>query len=313
MSREPVFSRRHLLGLRGLSREEIDDILQTARTMREISLRPIKKVPTLRGRTVMNLFFEPSTRTRLSFELAEKRLSADTLNFSPSGSSVSKGETFYDTARNLQAMNPDIIIVRHSSPGAPHKLTELIDASIINAGDGSHEHPTQGLLDLFTIQEHLGALKDAAVGIYGDIEHSRVARSDIFGLTTMGAKVYVGGPSSLVPPQVESFGVETIFSLEEMVRTVDVLILLRIQKERAVRGEIPSLREYAAYFGLDAAKLSKAPRKLLIMHPGPINRGVEISPEVADGPHSLILEQVTNGVAVRMAVLYLLAGGGSGE
>ncbi len=311
MNRNPVFKRRHLLGLRGMDREEIELILDTARTMRDISLRPIKKVPTLRGRTVINLFMEPSTRTRMSFELAEKRLSADTLNFTPSSSSVAKGETFYDTARNLQAMNPDLLVVRHSAAGTPHRLAEMLRASIVNAGDGSHEHPTQALLDLFTIREHLGKLKGITVGIFGDIEHSRVARSNIFGLTVMGARVVVGGPPTLIPPRIDSLGVEVEYSLERMVRRVEVLILLRLQKERAAAGMIPSLREYAVHFGLGEKNLRGAAEGLLIMHPGPINRGVEISPEVADGPRSLILEQVTNGIAVRMAVLYLLAGGTS--
>jgi aspartate carbamoyltransferase catalytic subunit len=308
-----AFERRHLLGLRGLSRAEIGEILATAQTMKEISLRPIKKVPTLRGRTVVNLFFEPSTRTRLSFELAEKRLSADTLNFTPSGSSVSKGETFYDTARNLQAMNPDIIIVRHSAPGAPHRLTEIIGASIVNAGDGGHEHPTQALLDLFTIQEKLGRLEGVRVGIFGDIEHSRVARSDIHGLLAMGARVTVGGPPTLIPPRVRDLGVEVENDLRALVRRVEVLILLRLQRERAAQGEIPSLREYATHFGLSREALEGAAPDLLVMHPGPINRGVEIAPEVADGPRSVILDQVTNGIAVRMAVLYLLAGGLANE
>jgi aspartate carbamoyltransferase catalytic subunit len=309
VSPAPVFKRRHLLGLRGMDRGEIELILNTARTMRDVSLRPIKKVPTLRGRTIINLFMEPSTRTRMSFELAENRLSADTLNFTASGSSVSKGETFYDTARNLQAMNPDLLVVRHSSAGAPHKLAEFLDASVINAGDGAHEHPTQALLDLFTIRERFGRLKGVRVGIFGDIEHSRVARSDIFGLIVMGASVTVGGPPTLIPPRVAGLGVEVEHSLERLVRRVDVLILLRIQKERAAAGMIPSLREYAVHFGLSERKLMGSPDGLVIMHPGPINRGVEISPEVADGPRSLILEQVTNGVAVRMAVLFLLAGG----
>ncbi len=303
------FTKKDILGIKDLSVDEINLILDTAESFIEVSTREIKKVPTLRGRTVVNFFMEPSTRTRMSFELAEKRLSADTLNFTPSGSSVAKGETLYDTARNLQAMSPDIIIVRCPSPGAPQKLTELVEASVINAGDGSHEHPTQGLLDMFTIQERLGRIKDVAVGIYGDIDHSRVARSNIFGLTTMGAKVTVGGPPSLVPPFIGSLGVEVEHDLERMIAKVDVLMLLRLQKERAAKGEIPSLREYAVHFGLSAEKLAKAPARLIVMHPGPINRGVEISPEAADGPHSVILEQVTNGVAVRMAVLYLLAGG----
>lgn len=309
----PDFRRRHLLGLRGLDRAEIEHILDTAVTMKEVFERPIKKVPTLRGRTVVNLFFEPSTRTRLSFELAEKRLSADTLNFSTGGSSVSKGETFLDTARNLMAMRPDIIIVRHSSSGAPHRLSEVIGASVVNAGDGSHEHPTQALLDMFTIRERLGRLKGVRVGIYGDVEHSRVARSNIYGLTAMGASVLVGGPPTLVPPHACALGAAIEYDLARMLRRVEVLIMLRIQRERAARGEIPSLREYAAYFGLDSRKLEGADKDILIMHPGPVNRGLEIAPEVADGPRSLILDQVTNGVAVRMAVLYLLAGGLGGE
>ena len=309
----PDFNRRHLLGLEGLGRGEITRILDTAESMKEISRRPIKKVPTLRGRTVINLFYEPSTRTRLSFELAEKRLSADTLNFSRQSSSAVKGETFYDTARNLQAMSPDIIIVRHSHPGAPHKLAELIEASIINAGDGAHEHPTQALLDMFTIRENLGRLEGITVGIYGDIAHSRVARSNICGLTTMGARVIIGGPPTLIPPGVESLGAAVEYDLEAMIGEVDVLMMLRIQRERGRGKDIPTLREYATYFGLNNARLEKAPRELLIMHPGPVNRGVEISPEVADGPHSVILDQVANGVAVRMAVLYLMVGGQADE
>jgi aspartate carbamoyltransferase catalytic subunit len=308
-----AFERRHLLSLQDYSGEEIALILDTAQSMMEISRRPIKKVPTMRGKTVINLFFEPSTRTRLSFELAEKRLSADTLNFSTQASSTSKGETFYDTARNLQAMQPDIIIVRHNSPGAPHKLTELVEASIVNAGDGAHEHPTQALLDMFTIRERLGRLEGVTVGIYGDIAHSRVARSNIYGLTAMGARVLVGGPPTMIPPGIETFNIEVECDLESMIREVEVLMMLRIQLERGGGADFPSLREYATYFGLTEDRLKSAPRSLLIMHPGPINRGVEISPEVADGPHSVILEQVTNGVAVRMAVLYLLAGGQSGE
>jgi aspartate carbamoyltransferase catalytic subunit len=305
--------RRHLLGLRDFSRDELEEILGATKGMKDILERPIKKVPTLRGITVVNLFFEPSTRTRLSFELAEKRLSADTLNFTPGGSSVSKGETFHDTARNLMAMKPDMIVVRHSSSGAAEILTRVVDAAIINAGDGCHEHPTQGLLDLFTIREHFGTLEGLTVGIYGDIENSRVARSDIFGLTTMGARVLVGGPRTLVPRQVEALGAEVELDLDRMLARVDALVLLRIQKERAQNGSIPSLREYAVHYGLTGARLAAAAKRVMVMHPGPINRGLEIAPEVADGDHSLILDQVTNGVAVRMAVLYLLAGGLSNE
>ncbi len=303
-----AWTRKDLLGIAGLSADEIRGILDTASTMKEISAREIKKVPVLRGKTVVNLFFEASTRTRVSFEIAEKRLSADAVNVSASGSSVSKGETLLDTARNLQAMQPDIIVLRHSCPGTPHLLASRLAASVINAGDGAHEHPTQALLDAFTIRERLGRVEGLTVGIFGDIAHSRVARSNLHALRALGARVLVGGPPGMIPPGIEALGAEVVMRLEEMLPQLEVLIMLRIQLERQGGVLFPSAREYATQFGLNPQRLRGARPELVVMHPGPINRGVEISPEVADGPHSLILDQVTNGVAVRMAVLYLLAG-----
>ncbi len=303
-----AWARKDLLGIEELEPGEILEILGTAATMKEISTREIKKVPVLRGKTVVNLFLEASTRTRVSFEIAEKRLSADSVNVSASGSSVSKGETLLDTARNLEAMRPDIIVLRHGSPGAPQLLARRLACSVINAGDGAHEHPTQALLDVFTIRERLGRIEGLTVGIFGDIAHSRVARSDIHALRKLGARVLVGGPPTMIPPGIEGLGVEVVPRLEEMLPALDCLIMLRIQIERQGGTLFPSEREYATLFGLGRERLRLARPGLLIMHPGPINRGLEISPEIADGEHSLILDQVTNGVAVRMAVLYLLAG-----
>jgi len=301
---------KHLLGLEGVSREEIITILDTAAKFREILERPVKKVPTLRGITVVNLFFEASTRTRMSFELAEKRLSADTLSFAAASSSVKKGETLRDTARNIEAMMVDMVVIRHPAAGAPHFLAGHLDASIVNAGDGAHEHPTQALLDLFTMRERLGDLEGKRVTIVGDVFHSRVARSDVWGLTTLGAEVTLAGPSTFMPAEVERIGVSVSSDLDEAVREADVVNVLRIQQERLEGCFLPSLREYSTLFGIDGARLSRMRPEVVIMHPGPINRGVEISSEIADGPYSVILEQVTNGVAVRMAILYLLASGG---
>jgi len=305
------FRSKHLLGLDGTSAEDILTILDTARSFREVLDRPIKRLPTLQGKTVVNLFYEPSTRTRISFELAEKRMSADIVNFSAATSSVKKGEILIDTVRNIEAMKIDMVVVRHSSPGAPHLLTRVMEANIINAGDGGHEHPTQGLLDMFTIRQKLGKLEGITVALVGDISHSRVAMSNIYGLTKLGARVLVCGPSTLIPREIEKLGVEVYHNIDEIIPQVDVLNILRLQLERQRMGLFPSLREYHNYFGITRERLEKATRPILIMHPGPMNRGVEISSNVADSPHSVILEQVTNGVAVRMAVLYLLAGGRS--
>ena len=299
----------HLLGLEGVSDVDIDLILNTAVSFKEVLARKIPKVPTLRGTTVVNLFYEPSTRTRLSFELAEKRLSADNVNFTISGSSVAKGESLKDTVWNIEAMKIDIIVVRHSVPGAPHYLTTCCQSTVINAGDGAHEHPTQGLLDMFTIREKYGKLNGLKVVIVGDIKHSRVARSNIWGLLTMGAEVAVCGPPTLLPVEMERFGVNVYDDLDEALRGADVVNVLRIQKERQSSGLLPSLREYSRYYGITRDRLDLLNDDFTIMHPGPINRGVEISSEVAEGPYSVIMRQVTNGVAVRMAVLYLLSGG----
>jgi aspartate carbamoyltransferase catalytic subunit len=301
-------SRRNLLGLEGVSAQEINTILDTAESLKEISSRPIKKVPTLRGKTIVHFFYEPSTRTRTSFELAAKRLSADTVSLSASTSSLTKGETLIDTAKNLLAMSPDLIVIRHSQAGAPHLLARHIPCSIINAGDGAHEHPTQGLLDLLTIKQAKGRLDGLSISIIGDISHSRVARSDIIGLRTMGSRVTVYGPRTLLPPAVESLGVEVAESMEEAVNSADVIIMLRVQQERLTDVLFPTLREYAQRFGLGLKHMKAAKKDVVVMHPGPINRGVELAPEVADGPWSVILNQVANGVAVRMALLYLLIG-----
>lgn len=305
-----VWKRKDLLGLEQLDAEEIELILDTAESFKEISTREIKKVPTLRGRTIVNLFFEPSTRTRVSFELAAKRLSADTISMSASTSSVVKGETLKDTARNIEAMKVDMIVMRHSCSGAPDMLAKTISSSVVNAGDGAHEHPTQGLLDLFTIREKKGKIKGLKVAIVGDILHSRVARSDIWGLKKLGAEVILCGPPTLMPPEIEKMGVRVSYDLREVIKEVDVVNLLRVQLEREKRNLFPSLREYAVLFGLNKDVLKKGAKKdLVIMHPGPINRGIELSPDLADGPYSVILDQVTNGIAIRMAVLFLLLGG----
>ncbi|MGQ9858782.1 MAG: aspartate carbamoyltransferase catalytic subunit [Thermodesulfobacteriota bacterium] len=305
--------RKDLLGIQDLSAEEIGLILDTADSFKEISTRDIKKVPTLRGKTVITLFYEPSTRTRTSFEIAAKRLSADTVNISVSTSSVVKGETLMDTALNLQAMEPDILILRHSAAGAPNMLAKLLRASVVNAGDGFREHPTQALLDMMTVREKKGGLEGLTLAIVGDIAHSRVARSNIYGFTKMGARVRVVAPPTLLPRGIEDLGVEVFHGLVDGLRGADVVMALRIQKERLQGTFFPSEREYSRFFGLTKEVLEEAAPEAMVMHPGPMNRGVEISPDVADGPSSLILEQVTNGVAVRMAVLYLLAGGSRGE
>ncbi|TMQ48129.1 MAG: aspartate carbamoyltransferase catalytic subunit [Candidatus Eisenbacteria bacterium] len=303
-----IGTRKDLLGLEDLAPEEIVSILDTARTFREVLDRPIPKVPSLRGLTAANLFFEASTRTRLSFELAEKRLSADTVNFQTSGSSVSKGESLKDTARNIEAMGIHLVVIRHQSSGAPHYLARNLDAGVINAGDGTHEHPTQGLLDIFTIRERRGKVAGLRVAIIGDIAHSRVARSNIWGLTKLGASVTIAGPSTMMPMEVERFGIKVAKSVEEAIEGADVVNILRIQLERQRSTLYSSLREYARVYGITSARLKGAKPDVTVMHPGPMNRGVEIAQDVADGEHSVILEQVTNGVAVRMAVLYLLAG-----
>lgn len=301
-----ALSSRHLLGLNGVPKEDIQLILDTARTFREVLERPIKKVPTLQGKTIVNLFYENSTRTRISFELAQKRLSADTINFSTSTSSTKKGETFKDTVRNIEAMKVDMIVVRHQSAGVPHYLTKISNANIINAGDGLHEHPTQGLLDMYSINEKLGKLDGLNVCIVGDVAHSRVALSNIFGLKTMGANVSVCGPATMIPFGIEKLGVKVYSRIEDAIKNNDVLNVLRIQLERDAGRRIPSLREYHQYFGITSERIKNYNTEILILHPGPINRGVEISSEVADGPFQIILDQVTNGVAIRMAVLYLL-------
>ena len=300
---------KDLLALEPLSGEQIRLILDTAEPFKEISERAIKKVPTLRGSTIVNLFFEASTRTRVSFEFAEKRLSADTVNVASSGSSVSKGETLVDTARNLEAMRIDMVVIRHPASGAAQFLAERIESTVINAGDGTHEHPTQGLLDLLTLRDHFGRLDGLKVCICGDVLHSRVARSNIWGLQKMGAEVGVCGPRSLLPRAIDEFGVTVFAHIEDAIQWADALNILRLQLERMEGGYIPSLREYNRVFGVSRERLERAPRDVLILHPGPMNRGVEIDSDVADGPHSVILNQVTNGVAVRMAVLYLLSGG----
>ncbi len=297
---------KDLLGLEYLTAEEILLILDTAAKFKEIGERQIKKVPTLRGKTVVNLFYEPSTRTRTSFELAAKRLSADLVNITATASSVVKGESLLDTARTLEAMGTDLVIIRHSASGVSHFLAGLLRSSVVNAGDGMHEHPTQGLLDLFTIREQKGRITGLRVAIVGDIAHSRVARSDIWGLTKLGAEVRIVGAPTLIPMQIERMGVKVYYRLEEALAGVDVINVLRIQLERQEKGLFPSLREYIHFFGINAERLRLARNDVLVMHPGPMNRGIEITDEVADGPHSVICDQVTNGIAVRMAVLYLL-------
>ena len=305
--------RKDLLGIAEMSPEEIELVLDTAEAMKEVGTRPIKKVPALRGKTVVNLFYEPSTRTRTSFEIAEKRLSADTLNIAIGSSSVVKGETLADTALNLEAMSPDMIVLRHSSSGACHLLSRICRSAIVNAGDGTNEHPTQALLDALTIRERKGRLKGLKVAIIGDLLHSRVLRSNIHLLTKMGADVWICGPPTLVPAEIRRFGVQVTHHVDEAVADADVVMLLRIQLERMEGAYFPSLREYFNVFGMSEARMKLAQPDVMIMHPGPMNRGVEIASEVADGPYSVILDQVANGVAVRMAVLYLLAGGAEHE
>jgi aspartate carbamoyltransferase catalytic subunit len=300
---------RHLLGLEGMPAADLNLYLNTAISFKEVLARKIPKVPTLRGVTIVNLFYEPSTRTRISFELAEKRLSADTINFSASGSSVSKGESLKDTVQNIEAMKIDMVVIRHGASGAPHYLTTCCQSIVINAGDGAHEHPTQGLLDIFTMREKYGKIKGLTVVIVGDIKHSRVARSNIWGLLTLGAKVRVCGPQTLIPVEMKKFGVEVFDVLDDALDGADIVNVLRLQKERQQGGLLPSLREYNRYYGITKERLKKLNDNFTIMHPGPMNRGVEISSEVAEGPYSVILPQVTNGVAMRMAVLYLLSGG----
>jgi aspartate carbamoyltransferase catalytic subunit len=311
--RSVVWTRRHLLDLEELSRAEIETILDTAEDFVEVGQRQRKKRSDLKGKVVVNLFFEPSTRTRSSFGFAAKRLSADVFDFTSSGSSLSKGETFIDTAKNIEAMGIDVMTVRHSSPGAPHLLAQHLHCSVINAGDGAHEHPTQGLLDIFTIRRIKGRVQGLTIGLVGDIAHSRVARSNIHGLLKLGAHVIVCGPSTLVPREVTRLGVEVSNNLDAILPRCDVVNMLRIQFERQRNGLFPSIQEYAHLFGMDLNRLGRAKPDVLLLAPGPINRGVEITPEVADGPHSAILQQVANGLAVRMAVLYLLCGRTSGE
>lgn len=308
-----AFNHKDLLGMGQLSVSDIELVLDTAESLKEISQREIKKVPTLRGKTVVNFFYEPSTRTRTSFEMAAKRLSADTLSLSSTGSSMVKGETLIDTAKNLQAMSPDLIIIRHSSTGAPHLLARQVKAGIINAGDGTNEHPTQALLDLYTIREKKGRINGIKVAIIGDIEHSRVARSDIIGLLKMGAEVTVSGPPTMVPLRADALGVKVVYNPAEAIKDKDVIIVLRIQLERQSKMLFPSIREYSNCFGINKEIMNNAREDAIIMHPGPINRGVELSSDVADGPFSVILDQVANGVAVRMALLYLLMGGAKSE
>ncbi|HEX7546168.1 MAG TPA: aspartate carbamoyltransferase catalytic subunit [Gemmatimonadaceae bacterium] len=299
---------KDLLGLEQLTAGQINLILDTALPLKEISERTIKKVPTLRGATIVNLFFEASTRTRISFEFAEKRMSADTVNIAAAGSSISKGETLVDTARNLEAMRIDMVVIRHPASGAAHFLAGRIESNVINAGDGTHEHPTQGLLDLLTLRDHFGTIAGKKVCLCGDVLHSRVARSNIWGLTKLGAEVAVCGPRSLLPNAIGEMGVTVFDRIEAAIEWADALNVLRLQLERMHAGYIPSLREYNRVFGVTRERLERAPRDVLILHPGPMNRGVEIDSDVADGPHSVILNQVTNGVAIRMAVLYLLSG-----
>ena len=306
------FNHKDLLGMDQLSVSDINLILDTADSLMEISSRDIKKVPTLRGKNIVNFFYEPSTRTKTSFEMAAKRLSADTVSLSATDSSMVKGETLIDTARNLQAMNPDIIILRHSSSGAPYLLAQYVDSGVINAGDGTHEHPTQALLDLFTIRKKKGRIKGLRVVIIGDIAHSRVARSDIIGLRKMGAEVTISGPPTMIPVDAESLGVKVVLDPAKALKNKDVIMLLRIQLERQDKTLFPSLREYSIFFGLNQELIKGAKKDAIIMHPGPINRGVEITGDLADGPFSVILDQVSNGVAIRMALLYLLIGGSKG-
>ncbi|MFN2594880.1 MAG: aspartate carbamoyltransferase catalytic subunit [Actinomycetota bacterium] len=305
---------KHLLSMDQLSSEDITTILDTADSLRQVTDRPIKKLPTLRGRTVCNLFYEASTRTRISFELAAKRLSADVINFSAdSRSSVSKGESFKDTAWTLEAMGVDAIVVRHSSSGAPYQLSQWVKASVLNAGDGAHEHPTQALLDLFSIRERFKDFEGLKVAIVGDVTHSRVARSNVKGLVTMGADVMLVGPPTLIPPHAEQWGARVVYDLDSVLEELDVCYLLRVQRERSSEQLFPSLREYAALWGLDSTRMARMRPDALVMHPGPMNRGVEISAAVSESPRSIILDQVANGLAVRMSLLYLMLGGREGE
>ena len=309
MSSEYLFAHKNILGLDHLSVSDIEHILNTAESFKEISDRSIKKVPVLRGKTVVTLFFEPSTRTRLSFDIAAKRMSADTFSISASTSSTTKGETLADTAKNIEAMMPDIIVMRHPSSGASNYLAKRINTSVINAGDGTHEHPSQGLLDLMTVKNHKGKIKGLKIAIIGDISHSRVAHSDIIGFSKMGANVFVSGPATLIPKKIDQLGATVCKTIDEAVRNADVVMPLRLQKERQNDPLIPSFREYATFFGINRQVLKIAKPDALVMHPGPINRGVELSPDVADSSQSVILDQVTNGVAIRMALMYLVLGG----
>lgn len=306
---EPKWTRKDLLDLESLSPQEIRLVLDTAESFKEVSTRNVKKVPALRGRVVVNLFFEPSTRTSHSFSLAAKRLSADVITISGSTSSISKGESLKDTARNIEAMGVDLMVVRHETAGVPHMLARVLKCSVVNAGDGWHEHPTQGLLDLFTIRSRKGKVEGLTVAIVGDIAHSRVARSNIWGLKKLGARVIAVGPSTLIPKGIEKMGVEVSYDLDAVLGECDVLNFLRIQKERQSRNLFPSIREYSRLFGMNVEREKRLKKDAILMHPGPINRGVEMAPEVADGPHSVILEQVANGLAVRMAALFLVSGG----
>tara|TARA_B100000315_G_scaffold170996_1_gene159510 strand:- start:2439 stop:3377 length:939 start_codon:yes stop_codon:yes gene_type:complete len=308
-----MLQQRHLIGLEGYPSEDIQTIIDTGFKFREVLDRPIKKVPSLQGVTIVNLFFENSTRTRISFELAQKRLSADTVNFSASSSSLKKGESFKDTAQNIEAMKIDAVVMRHPTPGAPKHLTEFIDAVIINAGDGTHEHPTQAILDMMSLHEKFGKLKGLKVGIIGDISHSRVALSNIYGLLIMGADVTLCGPPNLIPPFIKDLGVNINYNVDEVIEWADALNILRIQRERMGLGLVPSVREYRAMFGITQERLESHQKEIVIMHPGPMNRGVEIDGKVADGDQAIILDQVLNGVASRMAILYLLCGGKSSE
>ncbi len=304
-----MFKRKHLLGIEGLTRDEIDHILDTAQSMVEVSKRSVKKVPALRGKTVVNLFFEPSTRTRISFELAAKRLSADLINFSGSSSSLVKGESFRDTVLNLEAMHPDIFVVRHSQAGSAYYLTTFSKSSVVNAGDGAHEHPTQALLDALTIRQHKGELDNLKITIVGDILHSRVARSNIFLLSQYKTKIVLSGPPPLIPPEFSDMGVEIEYDLDKAVEGSDVVMMLRIQRERQTGSYFPSLREYRKFYQLTKKRLARADKDAIVMHPGPINRGIELMKDIADSDKSVILNQVSNGIAVRMAVLYLISGG----
>ena len=308
-----MFKHEHFLGLENFPKDDIQKIIDTAFTFKEVLDRPIKKVPSLQGVTIVNLFFENSTRTRISFELAQKRLSADTVNFSASTSSLKKGESFKDTAQNIEAMKIDAVVMRHPSPGAPYHLKEFIDAKIINAGDGTHEHPTQAILDMMSIQEKFGKIKGLNIAIIGDIYHSRVARSNIYGLITMGANVTVCGPPNLIPKEITELGVKVNYNIDEVIEWADAVNVLRIQRERMGIGLIPSSREYRRLFGITYERMSRRENELIIMHPGPMNRGVEIDSEVADSDQAIILNQVLNGVASRMSILYLLLGAKDGK